>query len=29
MSTVVDLFEQSIVDGRSFDWDYLYERLGK
>ena len=29
VSTAVDLFEQAIVDGRTFDEGYLEERLGK
>lgn len=29
ISTVLDLFDQCITDGREFDWEYLYERLGK
>ena len=29
LSTVVDLYEQCITDGRLFDWGYLNERLGK
>ena len=29
ISTAVDLYEQCITDGRTFDWSYLEERLGK
>ena len=29
LSTVVDIYEQCITSGREFNWDYLYERLGK
>ena len=29
LSTIVDLYEQCITDGRKFDWEYLYERLGR
>ena len=28
VSTAVDLFSQSVIDGREFDEDYLSERLG-
>jgi uncharacterized LabA/DUF88 family protein len=29
ISTAVDLYEQCITNGRSFDWDYLNEKLGR
>lgn len=29
ISTAVDLYEQCITDGRAFEWEYLYEKLGK
>ncbi|MBO7615017.1 MAG: hypothetical protein J6T15_04915 [Bacilli bacterium] len=28
ISTAVDLYEQGLVNGRKFDWDYLVSRLG-
>ena len=29
ISTAIDLYEQCITNGRSFNWDYLYDRLGR
>ena len=29
LSTVVDLYEQCITNGREFEWEYLYDRLGR
>lgn len=29
ISTAVDLYEQCITDGRSFEWSYLEDRLGR
>lgn len=29
ISTAVDLYEQCITDGRSFEWSYLEDKLGR